>query len=324
MNSEKIVEMEQAIADRYGNIGGMVVMKDGNTVYENYFNGCTPDSTLHVYSVTKSILSLLIGIAIDKGLIKSVRQRVLDFFPGYVVREGENTIQDVTLEHLLTMTAPFRYEEEPYADYFTSEDWVAFALDQLGGGQAGEFRYTPIVGPDIISGILARAAGKPVLEFAAENLFSPLGIIVKQSVIFQSPEEQFAFIGATDISGWAADPKGVNAAGWGLTLAARDMAKIGQLCLDGGMWEGKQIVSAHWIAESTKEHSRWEELGLPFGYLWWVEHGNGFQAMGDCGNVIYVSTRNHMVVSIASLNDPEAADRIDFIKEWVEPAFACM
>ena len=73
---------------------------------------------------------------------------------------------------------------------------------------------------------------------------------------------------ARDVSGWVMDSKGIHAAGWGLTLTARDMAKIGQLYLDDGKWDGKQIVSAQWIAESTREHSRWEELNLPYGYLW--------------------------------------------------------
>lgn len=321
MNQEKISELEKTIAAEYGNIGGMIVMKNGRTLYEHYFNGCTANSTLHVYSVTKSILSLLFGIAIDKGYLEGVHQKVLTFFPEYAVREGETVIQDLTIQDLLTMTAPFQYEEAPYIEYFTSDDWVSFALNLLGGGPKGEFRYMPIVGPDILSGILVRATGKSVLDFASENLFAPLDITVKANVVFQSAEEQFAFNGATDISGWVADLKGVNSAGWGLTLTARDMAKLGQLCLDGGVWNGKQIISTRWIDESTQEHSRWKELDLPFGYLWWVENGAGFMAMGDSGNVIYVSKQKQMVISIASLFDQKAKDRIDFIKEWVEPVF---
>ena len=118
----------------YSNIAGMVVLKDGKTRYENYFNGCTADSRIHIYSVTKSIVSVLIGIALDKGYIKSVNQKVLYFFPDYTVKGKEKTIQNVTLRNLLTMTAPYKYNIfVPSIKYFTSDDWVTFTLDLLGG-----------------------------------------------------------------------------------------------------------------------------------------------------------------------------------------------
>ncbi|MNI44515.1 hypothetical protein D3C76_1602400 [compost metagenome] len=97
------------------------------------------------------------------------------------------------------------------------------------------------------------------------------------------------------------------------------MAKIGQLCLDGGMWNGTQIVSTTWIDESTKEHSRWEKLNLSYGYLWWIENGSGYAAMGDGGNVIYVNTNKKIVVAIVSLFVPKVKDRIELIKEYIEP-----
>lgn len=99
-----------------------------------------------------------------------------------------------------------------------------------------------------------------------------------------------------------------------------DMAKIGRLYLDGGIWSGKQIVSTGWINEGTKEHSRWKKINLPYGYLWWI-HEDGYAAMGDGGNIIYVNPKKNMVISIASLFMPRAKDRIDFIKEYIEPIF---
>lgn len=161
-----------------------------------------------------------------------------------------------------------------------------------------------------------------MLEFAAEHLFAPLGITVKGSVTLENEEAHYAFMNARDVSGWVMDSKGIHAAGWGLTLTARDMAKIGQLYLDGGKWEGKQIVSAQWIAESTREHSRWEELNLPYGYLWWIADDNAFAAMGDSGNTIYVNREKKLVIAIASLFKENTGDRMDFIKECVEPMFA--
>lgn len=217
---EKVTELEKKINNDYSNIAGMVVLKDGKTLYENYFNECTATSRIHVYSVTKSIISILIGIAIDKGYIKSINQKVLDFFPDYTIKRREKTIQNVTLKDLLTMTAPYKYKFTPYIKYFTSDDWVKFTLDLLGGrGQIGKFRYTPLIGPDILSGILVKATGQSVFDFAKENLFSPLGITVESNVTFHSKEEQLAFNEAKNISGWVADQAGVNTGGWGLTLS---------------------------------------------------------------------------------------------------------
>lgn len=321
MDKEKIEELEKTVNVDYDNIAGIVVLKNGKKLYENYFNGCTADSRMHIFSVTKSIMSILIGIAIDKGYINNLDQKVLDFFPEYTVGKREKTIQSITLRDLLTMTAPYKYKFNPYMKYFTAADWVKFSLDLLGGkGQVGKFRYAPVIGPDIMSGILVRATGQSVFDFAQENLFIPLGITVEKNITFHSKEEQLAFNKSTDISGWVTDSMGINAAGWGLTLSAMDMAVIGQLYLDGGVWDKKQIVSASWIDASTREHSRWEKRNLPYGYLWWICE-DGFAAMGDGGNTIYVNTRKSMVISIASLFKPKTKDRIEFIQKCVEPIF---
>lgn len=315
-------KMEKLIYSSYKNIGGIMVLRNGNTLYENYFNECTATSTFHVFSVTKSIISILIGIAIDKGDIKSMNQKVLDFFPDYTVKRGEKTIQSVTLKDMLTMTAPYKHKTEPYTEYFTSDNWVKASLDLLGGkGQIGEFRYTPLIGPDILSGVLVKATGQSVLDFSTEYLFSPLGIQVEGNVVFRNNEEQLAWYKEKNVRGWVADRAGINTAGWGLSLTSADMAKMGQLYLDGGIWKGKQIVSKEWINESTKEHSRWGKLS--YGYLWWIidDKEHTYAALGDGGNVIYVNAKKEIVVSIASLYMPNAKDRIKLIKEYIEPVF---
>ena len=322
MDYEKIKELEKTIGSDYNNTVGIVVQKNGETLYENYFNGYTADNTLHVYSVTKSVFSALLGIAIDKGYIKSVDQKVLDFFPDYTVAESEETIQRVTIKDMLTMTAPYKYKAEPYEAFFTSENWMKFALDLLGGeSQIGEFLYSGIVGTHILSGVLAKATGRPILEFATEHLFSPMGIRVPRNVTLRTKEEHIAIMADKNTSGWAIDPQGINPAGWGLFLTPVDMAKIGRLYLDNGMWNGKQIVPAWWVSESTKEHSRWGELS--YGYLWWIidNKRHAYAAMGDGGNVIYIDTQKQMVISIASLFVPDAKDRIGLIMEHIVPIF---
>lgn len=224
MNQEKIKALETEINNNYSNIAGFVVLQNGETRYENYFNECAADSAIHIFSVTKSIISILIGIAIDKGYIQSADQKVLDFFPDYTLKRGEKTIQSITIKNMLTMTAPYKYKSAPYTKYFTSNDWVKSALDLLGGkNPPGEFRYTPLIGPDILSGILVQATGQSVRDFAGKYLFSPLGITVASNITFYTKEEQFAFLKAKNISAWVADPKGINTAGWGLTLTGMDM-----------------------------------------------------------------------------------------------------
>lgn len=325
MNQEKITKLEQTICRDYGNIAGMVVRKNGETVYEGYFNGYSAERAIHVFSVTKSVVNALIGIAIDKGYIKSINQKVLDFFPDYTLKRGEKTAQRITIRDILTMTAPYKYKSAPYTKYFSSESWVKAALDLLGGkGEIGQFRYTPLIGPDILSGILTKSTGRSMLDFAHENLFTPLDIHVDRSITFHSKEEQIAIMTKrSDISGWVQDPQGINTAGWGLFLTPIEMAKFGQLYLNCGKWDGKTLVSAEWIDESTTEHSRWNELGLRFGFLWWVidEKEHSYAAMGDGGNVIYVNPAKNLVVTIASLFVPRPRDRIAFIKEYLEPIF---
>ena len=322
MNQEKMIELEKIISSSYNNSTGIVVLKNGERVYEGYFDGFNSEDTVHVMSVTKSITSALSGIAIDKGCIRSIDQKVLEFFPDYTLKRGEKTLQNVTIKNLLTMTAPYKYKSEPYTKVYTSDDWVKAGLDLLGGraGITGEFKYST-VGTQILSGILKNATGKSVIDFAAENLFEPLDIKIPHNTVVHNKQEHIAFIKQKHVSGWIVDPKGVNTAGWGLCLTPREMANIGQLYLDSGMWNGKQIISPQWISESTKEHSRWNRL--LYGYLWWIidDKEHIYAALGDGGNVIYVNTKKKIVVSIASLFITRARDRIELIKEYIEPMF---
>lgn len=99
-----------------------------------------------------------------------------------------------------------------------------------------------------------------------------------------------------------------------------DMAKLGQLYLDGGTWKGRQIISEKWVRESTSRQSLWKQRNLPYGYLWWV-HEDGFAAMGDGGNIIYVNKKEKPVISIAALFVPRAGDRIELIQKYMEPVF---
>ena len=174
MNND-FINLDNLIKRDYDNIAGIVVQKKGEIVYERYFDGFTSKDTIHTMSVTKSIISALTGIAIDKGYIKSTDQKILEFFPEYKIKRGEKTIQHITLENLLTMTAPYKYKSEPYTMVYTSDDWTRAALDLLGGkaGITREFKYST-VGTQILSGVIKNATGSSVSDFAGEYLFDPL------------------------------------------------------------------------------------------------------------------------------------------------------
>lgn len=320
MKQEELMKkVEVLIREEHKNVGGIVVQKSGNICFEKYFNDFMKDDPFHVFSVTKSIISILIGIAVDKGAIENIDQKVLDFFPEYTIKRGEKVLQNVTIKDMLTMTVPYKYKFAPYTKYFSSSDWVKSALDLMGGrGKIGNFRYAPLIGPDVLSGILVNATNKSVLDFAIENLFAPLGINVEGNVVFNSKEEQIAWYKDRKMKGWVTDPKGINTAGWGLSLKTRDMAKLGQLYLNHGVWEDKQIVSSEWVEQSTQEHSHWDEK--KYGYLWWIidKKENSFAALGDGGNVIYINPKKDLVVAISALFMPRAKDRIPLIKEYIE------
>ncbi len=320
--NKRMTDFESLIKKDYGNIAGIVVLHGGEKGYEGYFDGYTADDTIHIASVTKSIFSALIGIAIDKGYIKSIEQRVLEFFPDYLVKRGGKTIQNVTIKNLLTMTAPYKYKWEPYTKVYSSDSWTQAALDLLGGKSGmGGFNYSTI-GMQILSGILTNATGQSVLDFATKNLFEPLEIKAPNHAVIHCKEEYFAFLKDRYVRGWVADPKGTNSAGWGLALTPRDMAKIGQLYLNGGWWNGKALLSSQWIEDSTKESNRWGEL--PYGYLWWIVNRNElgcYAALGDGGNTIFVDPEKKMVIAIASRFMPRAKNRIELIEKHILPLF---
>lgn len=324
MDHKELTNLEMIINQDYPNIAGICVQKNGRNVYENHFHGYTAADSFHVFSVTKSVFSTLIGIAIDQGHIKGTDQPVLGFFPDYEPVAGEKTLQKITIRHLLTMTAPYKYQTEPYEMFFASQNPIRDALDLLGGdGPIGNFHYSAIGGTHILAGILANATGRSVLDFATEYLFHPLGIHVPHNIILRDKEDHIATMNDRNTKGWVVDSQGFNTASWGLFLTPAEMAKIGQLYLDGGLWDGKQIVSAGWIAESTEEHSRCPQpIGLSYGYLWWLIDKDSYAAMGDGGNAIYVNTRNKLVIALAAVFLPDVKDSIPLIKEYIEPLFA--
>ncbi|MDU5334555.1 serine hydrolase [Enterococcus sp.] len=322
MNDNKFKTIQQKIEADYGNITGITVQKNEQLLYEHYFNDCSEASKIHVYSVTKSILSLLLGIAQEQGYIGEVSRPILDYFPEFQTKDAN--IRKITLENLLTMTTPYKYKDGPlaYIKYFTSKDWTKFTLKQLGGKRPiGEFKYTPLIGPDLLSAILARSTKQSVLNFAGKELFEPLDINVEKAIQLKTAKNQMAFNQSTTANGWVEDATGLNAGGWGLTLSNRDLVKIGQLILNRGYWKDKQIIPKRWLDTMQKKHSHWEQEQLDYGYLWWVVDSAKpiIAAMGDGGNVLYINHEKQLVIAITALFKENVYDRIDFIQQEIVP-----
>ena len=314
------------VSETQENICQITALKNGIILINDTWHEYKTSDTVHVMSATKSVVSLLIGIALDKGFIKSIDQPVLDFFPDYTIKRGEKTIRQVTIRHLLTMTAPYKYRSEPWTRVCSSDDWTVAALDLLGGraGLTGKFKYSTL-GVHILTGILAKSSGLSTVDFANQYLFTPLGIAPRKNYLAMTAEEHKAFTMSKKPHGniWFVDPQGVGAAGYGLCLSAGEMAKIGQTCLNGGTFGGSSIVSSEWIAESTRPSIQCggNFRDMLYGYLWWIidEKKHIYAAIGNSGNVIYVNPEKAIVVAVAGTFKPTVFDRVDFIQEHIEP-----
>lgn len=270
----------------------VLVDVDGRTVVSVY-RELRPTDNAHVFSVTKSVMSLLVGIAIDDGLL-SLDQTVVELLPDHADRMSER-VQAVTLQQLLTMTAGV----EPGRNSFDSGDVVDQILGFSFEGEPGlEWSYSND-GAHLIGAILQEAVDQPLLDYARAKLFDPLDIDTRPA--WQGSEA----IGVSPPGfGWGADRDGINSGCCLLKLTAPDMIKIGRLALDHGRWRGRQLVSAAWIEESAVDQLTAEQnpfdYGSGYGYLWWTGliHGyDTFAAQGAHGQLIVVVPERRIVIA---------------------------
>lgn len=310
------------------NIRQIVAYKNNKLEIEESYSGFTKEDTLNVMSVTKSVTSLLVGIAIDKGFIKSVDDYVMDYYKDiYTPKRGEKTIYEVTIRHLLTMRAPYKGKSEPWKKVCTSQDWSLTILDSLGGrnGITNEFRYHTL-GVQILLGIIRIASKMNVLDFANEYLFKPLNIEPRVNANCTSKEDQFNYLMNKENHGkvWFIDPTNMPTAGWGLSLSAYEMAQIGLLVLTKGKFNEQRIISENYINEMSRSYvSLGEKFGYQdYGYLWWLPHRTTdvVAAIGDGGNVIYINRIHNIVVAVTGYFKPMVFDRVEYIEKNVVEA----
>jgi len=307
--------MERIIKQNSGRLESILIIKDGKLILEEYFFDYNRTKLHRINSCTKSVTSLLLGIALNRYKISNVDQSVFNFFPQYASLKTPEK-ERITLKHVLTMTAGF--DEEDEFEGFGQDNFIQYILNSPMATNPGEkFRYSGKC-TNLLGGIIYSLENKQADEFAKEVLFNKLGI------------SEFD---------WEKE-NGLLPCDAGLQLFPRDMAKIGLLVLNNGNWNGEQIVPKEWIVASSKPHVAESEF-FDYGYQWWhrskrnkswwndpvrgskTEH-DMFLALGAGGQYIMVIRDLNMVIVTTSSdynNDGMDHQKVPMVIEEIVPIF---
>jgi CubicO group peptidase (beta-lactamase class C family) len=293
---------ERVRDNTFKQVTSVLVMVDGKLAYEGYFNGAGRDTQHDIRSASKTVTSMLVGPAIARGALAGVDAKVFGFFPERHPKNPDPRKLLVTVEDLLTMSSLLECDDENQASsgneerMYVTEDWLGFFLDLPIKGFAPwatkpsespygrSFSYCT-AGVFTLGQVIERATKRPVPDFAREALFAPLGI------------EKVT---------WIYSPLHKAQTGGGLRIRSRDLAKLGQLYLDGGRWHGRQVIPETWVKASTAAHVQATDTNT-YGYLWWRQDfaagGRTFPAFymsGNGGNKVVVIPSAKLVAVITS------------------------
>ena len=320
------VNMAVGAGDGYQRLlRGFIVSVDGDVIFERYAAGIDPSATSNIFSVTKSVMSTLIGIAIGEGSIPGVDATLGALLPDKAAAMPDS-VRAVTLEQVLTMSGGFTAAET----FLTSDDWVqAILTDPANRPGSGEFEYAN-ASSHLLSAVLVEATGRPVLDYAREKLFDPLGISTRPAtdlVVQPGPAGDFAEVLAAynAVTGftWPVDPTGLAVAFSDLKITTRDLLTIGQLYLDGGRRDGRQIVPADWVsAATTIQIANTPGFGDGYGYQWWVGQVGGhptYAAIGLAGQLIQVVPDLGLVAAASSTEGPGELSATSISTDLVQP-----
>ena len=293
---DTLAQLPARLSADYRGVRALVLVRGGCIVWDYYGTPADRTEPLPVDSVTKSVLSILVGIAVDQGYLH-LDQKLSSLLPETTEANVDWRVRDITVRDLLTMTSGFNP-----------------AIVLLGGGirrpmintPGSQFRYDN-TSANLLSIFLTRAIAQLPRRFADENLFKPLGI---------------------DNYQWTTDGDGNLIGSTSLWLTARDIAKIGLLYLRHGRWGDRQIVSEKFVADSTVRHNDGgPPVRSPYGYLWWVKAGDSgpaaFFAAGSGSQLIYVVPQLDLVVAMASMSSVSGGSK-NFVDQLVLPAAATL
>jgi CubicO group peptidase (beta-lactamase class C family) len=325
INPKAIQQLMNDIASgKWINVHGLMIIKEGKFVAEGYWNGSHASKLHDIRSASKSVASILTGIAVNNGYIKSVDETLYVFFPDYrpafpdsiPLKYREQWLKELTIEHLLNMTSGFEYDDwyenfRGEAEIQRSRNWVKKAATSALIRQPGTFYAYNTASLVLLSEIIGRNSDMPMKKFAENMLFNPLGI------------EKWKWY----------NRRGVVYMGGQLRLTLRDMSKIGMLMLNNGVWNNQRLLSEDWIQASTAELNEtelsWQKHKFHHHYLWWQfnEMVNGtlvraFYASGNGGQTIMFIPQLEMVIAITTGNyntnlEPQS---VEIIREVILPA----
>ena len=311
------LERMLARAEQMPLLSSLLVAQRGELVVEEYYRGMRADRTVNVKSISKTLLSPLVGIAIRDGLLEGVDQPIHELLPEYFAGSGaggssratlDPRKRDITIGHLLSMrtglqTTSFRN----YGAWVASRDWAWDQLRRPLECTPGWCYEYSTGNSHLLSVILSKRSGKSLRAYAREALYGALGIPIYE---------------------WDRDPQGYYLGGNNMAMRPRDLLKFGQLFLDGGRYEGRQLVPEAWIETSWRQRSTSPWNGHGYGYLWWMERWGGedaYFAWGYGGQyVVVVPALELVAVVTSSLNRTRRGHsrRLrDFFDDYVVPAF---
>lgn len=291
-----------------GTVQSLMIDKNGTLLYEEYQNGVDHNTTTNIKSASKSVLSLLVGIAIEKGHLKGVDQSIGEFFPDYFKNNPNSKKESITIKNLLSMQSGLETTSfQNYGRWVISDNWVTYALDQPFEEEPGGRMVYSTGTSHLLSVILTRATGKSTRAFANEHLFGPMNI---------------------RIGGWDRDPQGFYMGGNNLALSPLSLLKIGKLVLNDGVYNGQQLVPASWIRESTNIYTRSNYNDYDYGYMWWqrqIDGQNVIFAWGNGGQYIMILPELNSVISITSDMESSTGSRqyqrriFNFLEDTIIP-----
>jgi CubicO group peptidase (beta-lactamase class C family) len=274
-------------ADTLPRLRSLLISVDGELVAERYFNGARSTDWANLKSASKSILSTLVGIALDRGHLKSVGDPIAKFFPEHLGASADAAKKRITVEDLLTMRSGLESTSNVYyGRWVASENWVRHVLtrpliDEPGGGMIYSTGNS-----HLLSAILTKATKMSTFDFARRYLAEPAGIAIRP---------------------WIRDPQGIYLGGNDMHLTSRAMVKYGELYLNRGRAREKQIVSQRWIEESLKPRTKSSWSGRDYGYGWWIDSLRGHTthyAWGHGGQFIFIVPGLKLVVVTTAVPSP--------------------
>ena len=272
--------------DQLGPINSLIISQHGEIVTEQYYGRMHERRGQNIKSASKSVLSILVGIAIDQGYLVGVDQTIEEFFPEYFSTKPDSLKASITIEDLLTMRSGLASTSRAnYGRWVTSSNWIRYTLDRPLQGTPGVDRIYSTGNTHLLAVILTRASEMSLLDFSNRYLFHPMDI---------------------RITGWDRDPQGYYFGGNNMAMRPKDMVKIGHLMMEVGSYYGEQIVSSDWIINSVKPVTGRISGVENYGYLWFQRMAGDlhmYYAFGNGGQYILILPELDSVITVTTRNE---------------------